>query len=140
MSTLYVTSEEKELFQALPDSVTSAWDGDIEVETLESYESSSELIVRMRLVTSDGHPEVREFVFNTLEKLQNGGELHANVLDDVPSESLPVVFFGIGAIGLAAIIEMTLHKVQDADDLDGLAALSLVRHIILQTNASVTIA
>lgn len=136
MATLYLRPVERKLFEELPTDLRETCL--VEEEGLASYERPSELVVRMRLVASDAHPEVRDFVLRMLKALQRGEEIDPEVLGDLPHDSLPVVYFGMGALGLSALIESVLPSVESAEDLEGLAALTKARHLLLEANASVT--
>ncbi|PIQ76602.1 hypothetical protein COU78_02750 [Candidatus Peregrinibacteria bacterium CG10_big_fil_rev_8_21_14_0_10_49_24] len=123
------------MLENLPEDLTSRYTQ--EAEEGAQYESYRELIVRMRLVASDAHPEVRELVLTILEVLQRGKELDPHILSAVPHESLPVVYFGMGALGLSALIETVLPSVRTQSELDGVAGLTKIRHLLLEANSSV---
>ncbi|OGJ72007.1 hypothetical protein A2454_05430 [Candidatus Peribacteria bacterium RIFOXYC2_FULL_55_14] len=134
MATLYLRPSERELLEKLPSALAGACA--VEDEELTSFESTSELVVRMRLVASDAHPEVRDFVLGVLHDLQRGKEINPKALARLPHESLPVVYFGMGALGLCALIEVLFPSVRSREDLEGLAGLTKVRHLLLEANAS----
>ena len=137
MATLYLRAYEQELLEKLPADVASVCV--VEEEGLAAYETPTELVVRMRLVASDVHPEVREFVLGILEKLQKGEDLDPKIFATLPHESLPIVYFGMGAIGLCALVEALFPEVKTGEDLEGLAGLTKMRHLLLEANASVTV-
>lgn len=137
MATLYLRTPEQELLEKLSPDMKGACD--VEEETLTSYERPTDLVVRMRLVASDTHPEVRDFVLHMIEALQRGEDIEPNALDGLPQESLPIVYFGMGALGLCALIEVLLPVAESPEDLEGLAGLTKVRHLLLEANASITV-
>ena len=136
MATLILRAAEQELAEKLPDSLKDTYL--IEEESLTSYERPTDLVVRMRLVASDSHPEVRDVVLGMLDTLQKGGEIQPDVLDAIPHESLPIVYFGMGALGLCALIEALIPSIETQEDLEGIAALTKVRHLLLESNEFVT--
>lgn len=135
VATLYLRPCEQEILENLPQDLISSYL--VEEEALTQYETPTELVVRMRLVASDTHPEVRELVLTILEVLQQGKPLDPSILSTVPHESLPVVYFGMGALGLSALIETVLPSVRQQSQLDGIAGLSKIRHLLLEANSSV---
>lgn len=137
MATLYLRACEQELVGNLPSDLAELLP--IEEEASMEYETHTELVVRMRLVASDAHPEVRELVLNILETLQQGRDLDPLLLNTVPHESLPVVYFGMGALGLSALIEVLIPSVKTQSDLEGIAGLSKIRHLLLEANSSVPV-
>ncbi|MDA1208800.1 MAG: hypothetical protein O2904_02075 [bacterium] len=138
MPTLYLTTQELQSYEALGDDVKV--ECLIEEESCGTLETDEELVVRLRLVASDSHPEVREIIFVILEALQQGNELDPNLLDRIPHASLPVVFFGMGVRGMSAFVELILTDMQGAEDIESLAALTKVRHLLVSANASPLVA
>lgn len=136
MHTLYLRACEQELCEKLPPALCK--ECAMVEEELASYEHPRELVVRMRLVASDAHPEVRELVLSIQDALQRGRDIDPAVLNVVPHESLPIVYFGMGALGLSALIEVMLSQVKTPQDIAGIAGLTKIRHILLEANASVT--
>jgi len=72
MATLYLRPSEWELLEKLPSALAGACA--VEDEELTSYESTVELVVRMRLVASDAHPEVRLSGSRAIFRVGGGGE------------------------------------------------------------------
>jgi len=132
--TLYLTALELQSYEALGDDVKI--DCVIENEQCGVLETNEELIIRLRLVASDAHPEVREITFTILESLQQGKELDPALLDAIPHASLPVVFFGMGVRGMSAFVELILTDIHGPDDIESLAALTKVRHLLVSANTS----
>lgn len=136
MSTLYLTTAERALYAALPASVKSAWGGSVEEERGTAWETEEELQERYSALTENLTPEIRVLAERVQRKITEGKDLDQWSADDMPEESLPTIFFMMGAIGLSPMIERVLPSVRDANDVETVALLSTARHRILETNAT----
>lgn len=134
-NTLYLTAVEREIFAALPKDVIAEWN--LEPETGAAYETSDVLRVRAGMARFDSYPELLAL---TAQAATSGKPIDAGVLAHVPESVLPELYFTIGACGLSAVIPVLLTQVKTDDDLEGVAGLSVARHDILRTNASISYA
>ena len=138
MSILYFTADEKRLFDTLPNDVKKGWEGSVEIETIDAYETVAELQGRMAHTSYDKYPAAKALADKARRAVERGEGLREISFLDLPSEALPVFFYSIGACGVSAMIELSL---QDAEKLrmsgmEGVEALSRIRHHLLQQNSS----
>ena len=130
---LHLTADERPLFDALPDDVKGAWEGKLAEETLDAYETPEQLAVRLSVF--DDQPEVKRAVDAVFAALKDGASPDAVELPDMPEEVVPRVLFALGAGGMSALLQILLRSAT-ADSLEGIAALSQARHLLLEQNAA----
>ncbi|OIO55353.1 hypothetical protein AUJ46_01520 [Candidatus Peregrinibacteria bacterium CG1_02_54_53] len=132
MNTLFLTTEEQKVFQALPDKLREGWT--MEVERLTAYETVEELAMRQKMASFDEFPQIALLA----KQVSEGSALEKLSLHDVPQEVLPELCFTIGATGLTVLMAKLLSVMQNDEDLEGLMGLSLLRHEMLLSNAAIT--
>lgn len=133
-TTLFLTEPEAIAFSALPESLREGWT--VEPETGTAYEDADVLRVRAGMARFDSYPELKDIAKNVLA----GQQPNSFVLGSIPESVLPELYFTIGATGVAILIRILLPNVKDDEDVSGLAGLTHIRHDILETNASITLA
>jgi len=128
---LHLTKDEQKLFDALSDSLKEGWE--VHDETLTAFESDDVLRIRLSMARLSKFPPTERII----KDVQGGKMPTPDMLDEIPEDILPTFFFTIGAKGVAAMMWILLQKIKDDEDIQGLAALSLIRHDILATNSSI---
>lgn len=129
MNTLYLTGEERKLFEALSDPLKEGWT--VEEERSTAYETAEELAMRQKMASFAEFPQVAALA----KQVEAGSALSALSLHDVPQEVLPELCFTIGAKGLSVLMASLLKEIQGDEDVEGLMGLSLLRHEMLLSNA-----
>ncbi|MFH1444638.1 MAG: hypothetical protein ABIG34_04620 [Candidatus Peregrinibacteria bacterium] len=130
MNTLYLTTEEQKMFQALSDELKEGWT--VEKEQSTAYETREELEMRQKMSSFDEFPQVASLA----KQVTEGSPLEKLSLQDVPQEVLPELCFVIGATGLSVLITSLLKEIQSDEDVEGLMGLSLLRHEMLLSNSA----
>ncbi len=130
MNTLFLTTEEQKVFQALPDKLREGWT--VEVERSTVYETNEELAMRQKMSSFEEFPQVASLA----KQVAEGNALEKLSLNDVPQEVLPELCFCIGATGLSVLMSKLLGEIQSDEDLEGLMGLSLLRHEMLLSNSA----
>lgn len=133
---LYLTHDERHVYDVLHAEMRAG--SEVAAETISHYESDAQLTLRSRMAFSDHRADVRLFVEEAIAALQSGKSLDASRLDSLPSEVLPVVFFALGVRGMTALIAYGLQSARSSDNLREIAALTHIRHLLLQAHASVS--
>jgi hypothetical protein len=135
--TLYLTKEEVDnVFTKLPAKAQSSWKPRLTVESLTTFETEDELQRRMSSVRTDDIPGIKEFVESFITMVQKK-DLTNLSLNDVPEVAILRHFYAIGACGMSALIEVALQDPElDDDAVFAIADFSVIRHAILQANAS----
>jgi len=131
-NSIFLTDKERETFDRLPSSVKEGWETQTESHTV--YESERQMKIRYSLADFSFHPEIKSFV----EGIVEGGAPDMNILDSLTPEVEKEIFFILGARGVKALIETLLPEIENDEDMELLAALSVVRHELLSINASAT--
>ena len=129
MTTLYLTPDEiRNIFGKLPSSIQNAWKSSLKEEDLMDHFETDEEIER-KLVTGTKRPSkaVQTFMKQIAEK----GEFPSMTPETV--EALADV---VGAVGLSAVLTAAFQEGVEEGDLDGISALSEMRHRILAANAA----
>ena len=135
--TLYLQANEKELFNALSEKLREGWT--TEEETLTSDERPEELTMRYQMARFEDNG-LAEFAkgaatAKTPEEFQKAAaEFDFTTLSQ---EQIAELFFTLGTKIMSKMIEHLLSKVENDEDLEGLAGLTQIRHMLLETNASV---
>ena len=132
MTTLYLTAQEKSLFDGLPDSIKQGWT--VEAEKSDAYETPEVLRMRMQMVDLGKYPSA----LGILERLKNGEDLRNINLEGLSPDVLRELAFTIGAKGMAVLISRLLKSARTDKDIEGLAGMSLIRHEILEVNSSIS--
>lgn len=123
---LYLRSNEKTMFDALPAALRQTWESKIVEETAEKFETQEELDVRVARYSKN--PKLAPFLQEASNRLATGEDL-GTILADMPEKALRVFIDAIGNCGICALIEISLlnGKIDD-DAMNGIAMLSGIRH------------
>jgi hypothetical protein len=135
----YVTSEERSAFAKLPEHLVSAWQGRLVDERLDAYESAEELADRMRSPHIAEVPGMAALIAKAKAESDAGrNPLDSLKLKDLPKAALPHVLYALGATGLTVMIGTSLLEGDklDSSAMEGISALTRVRHSILSQNAA----
>jgi hypothetical protein len=126
---LILTSDEKAMFDALPDALKDGWQ--VSDEPSSAWESDETLAIRYEMSSLKRHPEAK----NILETVRKG-EYEKAIMEGIPESLLPDLFFTIGAKGMTVMIHKLLQEAKTDADLGGTSALTTIRHQLLTANAS----
>jgi hypothetical protein len=131
--TLHLTAAERARFDALPKAARRSCA--VREETGKAYESADELALRVGMTSLSDLPELREAL----------GDLHAGKKvsfdwEMIPGDVWADLLFAMGARGVSTLIAAGLENADGWTDEDAetLSALSVVRHKLLKTNASIS--
>ena len=136
--TLYLRREEAKFFQSLSKDLQDGWQ--VEEEKGKANERPEELMMRYQMASFD-HPSIKTFV-ESVRGAKSAGEIEKAAasfdLASLPQEQAAELFFVLGTNLIGKIIQYLLQKATRDEDLDGIAALTLIRHFLLEANASVS--
>lgn len=135
--TLYLWPGEKQAFDGLPEELKRGWN--VEEETLDAFERPEELRMRYQIAKFDD-PSLRKLVHAAREaKTPEEFEGIAAAFDfsALPRERVAEIFFTLGTKLMGKMILHALLNVGSDEDLEGIAALAHVRHLLLEANAPV---
>ncbi len=135
-SILYLTAQEKGLFDALPEGVRSSWKGAIEAEKSTAFETPEDIARRVEIVR-EGLSPTDKLALTALMDRMNADGIDALDEDSVPPHLFTKVLLVIGASGLSVFLQETISSAADAEDLQAAADISDSRHQILMTNSAV---
>jgi hypothetical protein len=128
---LYLTADEKALFEKLPTDVKEGWP--VEEEKGTAYETDDELRMRL-LMLKEEQPKHQAL----LEKLADGSvktmEQAGQFLESLPPNFLFTIFFTLGARGMSKMLAAFLENVKSDADLDGISQITYIRHALLESN------
>lgn len=133
---VYLTKQERKLYDGLPASLKKAWGGKVEEEMGTAWETDEELIERAGYLRSQLPPRLGAALEHMVSKAGNEG-LDAVEISDFPFEVLSKTLLVLGAVGLTAVINRAFVGASNVDDLSAIAGLSEVRHRILMSNSLV---
>lgn len=127
---LYLTQDEKKIFENLSEALREGWK--IQDETINAYETDEQLAVRVSMADTDRWPELKKL----MQEMKEGKEVNVTDIKSIPESAMPELLFTIGARGVTMLIYALMQKAKDDQDIEGLAAFSMLRHDLLETNAS----
>lgn len=119
---LYLTADEHARFGKLPESLRTRWN--TEREELTAYETPEELQMRQKMLEQE-YPNLQEFFTSDFPQ------------KELPDEWLLSAFFTLGAVRISMLIESILDNAQRVNDMETIAFLSQIRHMVLESNAEV---
>lgn len=131
MPSLYLTQFEQKLLRS---DLLQEWKWDLKDEQLEACESAEELDKRMKLLSKGMNPQMEKLVKKINAKLDLGERLNELAPEGVSDDAFALLLFGIGALGMTALIELLLRDAKSQDDLFDIAAITCARHALLQAN------
>jgi len=131
MTHIYLMAGERSAFDALPQEVRSGWQ--VEEEKGTSSDSPEKRKMRMQLLHLRD-PKLQAFLLAANE----AGSLDAMVdllndtsLEEVADNDLEELFFALGSEALGVFIAAELGRVQNDHELEGVVALTVIRHSLL---------
>lgn len=131
MTTLYLTTEEQAVFASLSDALREGWT--VEVESLPIEDSAAKRAIRFQLL------RVRDArLLQLRDSIANAKDIDAVVtlirdqnLKDIHEEDLQQIFFALGPVVVTKLIQSMLSEVQTDTDIEGITALTVIRHSLL---------
>lgn len=132
MAALYLTPAEERLFRALPGSVIHGYSVLSEQVTFE--DTAQRRFSRLDLMQLDGGGSLRK----TFESLRADTDEKsiiaiASGIDckSMSEHDLREVFFVLGPVGMSVLVSKSLTLAETPEDMDGVAALSAIRHELI---------
>ncbi len=129
-TTLYLTANEQKWFDKFPESLKEGWA--VAEETVHAYETEEDLKIRQRLTRFNTYPPTKKII----DQVNAGTPVEKVDLTGIPDEMFPTIMFTIGATGIAALMSVLLMQATKDEDIKALAQLSVIRHSLLEANAS----
>ena len=133
---LQLRPEERKIFEGLSDGLRDGWQ--VTEEILSAFERAEELEMRYRMASFD-HPACQALV-DGVKKAKNAAEIEKVVSQfDIAALSqvqMAELFFTLGTRVLSAMVRYALQRAESDEDLEGVAALTEVRHMLFQVNSS----
>jgi len=130
-TTLYLTGDERKLFEALPAKIKEGWT--VAEEALRYEDTPAKRTTRLHLTKLDD-PFLKSFVEEALQ-LRTPDALGKKILDTdlsgVSEGDLAELFFAMGPEPLCTIIPQLLGSVRSDSDIEDLVALTTIRHSLL---------
>lgn len=137
MNTLYLTADEEELFDALPDTLKEGWK--TEKQEIEYVENPEELYLRYKIARFTD-PMLEAFVLAVREAKNVGDFEKAASSVDVSAysqEQLAELFFVLGVGVMSAMVVYVLKNAANDEDLEGIATMTDIRRMLMESNISV---
>lgn len=137
MTTLYLTSMEQQLFAKLSAELREGWV--IEGETVHYEDTPEKQMMRIGLVRL--HDPVllalKEKVLQAGTQEHMAALIHSIDLQKVNERDLASLFFAMGPEVLSYLIRSLLREAATDQDIEGITALTVIRHSILNAFAFV---
>lgn len=133
MPSLYLTPFEQKLLRS---DLLQEWKWELKEEKLEACETPAELDKRMKLLARGKNPQMEKLVQKINAKLDLGEKLTELTPEGVSDDAFALLLFGIGALGMTALVELLLRDAKSQDDLFDIAAITNARHALMKANRS----
>ncbi len=132
MLTLQLTKAEMTLFQALPESVRNGWKTEEELLTFEDTPSRRSMRMSVIKLTDPRLLRLRTQVSELQQKPQDAKKLMDDMdFSDVNDDDLLQLFYAMGPDVLTFMIVQLLQPTANDEDVQMVASLSMIRHLIL---------
>ena len=133
MNTLYVTAAERKVFNLLPEAVKEGWQ--VEAEDLTYADTRQKQMMRLSLVRLHD-PSLLALREKAL-KMESVDEVVALIgtmnLTLVDGDDLAELSFALGPTMMSNLIAALLGKVTNDAEMEGVTALTVIRHAILRS-------
>lgn len=131
MRTLHLTMQEQVLFDTLPDALREGWE--TEAETLSYEDTPQRRMIRLSLLRLH---DPKLLAFREQAKQAQSAEEIAVLMEsidlkDVDEGDLAELFFALGPVTLSLLIAALLRTVKTDTDIEGITALTVIRHSVL---------
>jgi len=135
MNTLFLTAAESTLFQSLSTELKEGWS--VENEKGGAEETPEELDLRHQMVSlTDGG--FRTFI-DALKEAKSPGDFDQAAskirAEDLSPDVLAEMFFTLGTKVTSAFVEYLLTKIETDEDIEGLAGITQMRHMLYEVNS-----
>ncbi|MFA6038959.1 MAG: hypothetical protein WCV62_03475 [Candidatus Peribacteraceae bacterium] len=130
---LWLTTDERKAFDALPEAVRNGWE--LKEETLSFTDTPERRSARLGLVRLHDTKllALREKVQKAATPEEVAALLAEMDLHDVTEGDLAELFFALGPDALTLLIAPLLRDAKTDGDLDDLASLLMIRHSLLES-------
>lgn len=131
MNTLYLTTAERSLYESLSEAVRDGWE--TVDETLTYNDNPKKQMLRLSLVRlhDPSLVKLRDKAIATSTPEEMTTLLQSQDLSLVGEDDLAQLCFALGPAALGRLIEIMLKDVSNDKDMEGVTALTVIRHSIL---------
>lgn len=129
-TTLYLTDEEKTVFDKLSDELKEGWT--VETAVIDYEETPQKQRIRFDVMNIQS-PALQEFQEKTKEAKTKGeigvlaAELDFSSFNDV---DLTEIFYALGPVSIGILIAQFLSGVQSDEDIQGILGMSILRNLL----------
>lgn len=131
MRTLHLTAQEQTLFHAFPDALRDGWE--MEAETLSYEDSLQRRMIRLSLLRL--HDPKLLALRDQAQKADSVETIAALLVDfdlkEVDEDDLAELFFALGPVAITQLMAALFATAQTDADIEGITALSVIRHSVL---------
>lgn len=135
---LHLTADEQKIFDALPATLKEGWT--VEKEASAAYERPEELLMRYRMASF--HNPACQAIAEKAKGAKTAQDIERIAASFDPSAlSLPELselLFTLGTKWLSHMLRYLLAHTSSDEDIEGIATLSHIRHMLFEANASVS--
>ncbi len=137
MNTLYLTGTEQAIFDVLPKILTEGWKTERELLTYEDSPERRQLRLALLRLHDPALIALREKTQQS-HSVKEVAEMIAEMdMRKVDEDDLASLFFALGPNDLSLLIKHLLRAAESDKDVEGVTALTVVRHAVLQAFHSV---
>ena len=127
---IHLTAAERKLFEKIDSSLTAEWNVKDAVITYE--ETPEKRVARLRLLKVQS-PDLRRMQLHAM-KAESEEKLESIIssidVDSLGREDFKEVFYALGPDMISRMLEEHLPKSQAAEDIEGLAGIAMIRHLL----------
>ena len=133
MSKLFLTKEEQSVFDQLSADLKEGWDATL--ESLQYQDTMERQIMRLSLIRL--HDPKLQALRSASQNAQTVDDVVAIVSDfdlkNIDEDDLAELFFAMGPNVMSGLIVLQLQSVKTDADIEGVSALTVIRHSLLES-------
>lgn len=135
---LHLTADERKLFDALPEKLKEGWE--VREEKMKCNDSAEQRVLRAMFLRLE-HPLFRELQKKAKECANEQEFMNLCTKIDITKVSysdLAELFFVLGPEQMSHVVSRLFREADSDDDLNSVAALTVLRHVLLESYQSVS--
>jgi len=133
MNTLYLTADEKKLFDALSEDLKEGWEVEEEKQVYKDTEDRYRMRLSFLRVSDPALLEFKEKAEKAKSKEEVAKLMEGIDLKGVSQSDLAELFFALGPKDVSILMRLQLSEVKNDKDVEVVSALSNIRHELLKS-------
>lgn len=133
MSTLYLTTAERAIYDKIPVQLKSKIAQVIDEN--EQGPNSDVMLAKRAAVARKSELAKRSDVRELIKNYEKNPQFEKQFIDSIPNDVFPLILFVIGSRGISALMEQFLQTTSTSQHLEAITSLSSIRHNIIVSDS-----